>query len=106
MPLPSARSAIGTLVEYPSCECASTNGDLACIPAAARMSSTSTPSQGVSSFDQLVTQWISRVTLVCGSPLNSIQLHFCSGLGPSFSSNVQSSVEMLGVALAERTGKP
>ena len=38
--------------------------------AAAKKSSIGTPSQSVSSFDHLVTQWMSRVQVVCGRALN------------------------------------
>ena len=76
------------------------------MPASARMSSTSTPSQAVSNFDHAVTQWMSRVILVCGSALNSAQVHFLTGRGPCLSVNVQSSVRTRGVGPAESTGKP
>ena len=75
------------------------------IPASARMSSTSTPSQAVSNFDQVVTQWMSRVILLCGSALNSAQFQIFTGLTPSFSVKVQSSVLMRGVGPADKTGK-
>ena len=75
------------------------------MPAAARMSSISTPSQAVSSFDHLVTQWMSRVCSVCGSALNSSQVQFATGFGPTFSVNDQSSVLTCGVGPAESTGK-
>ena len=47
-------------------------------------SSTSAPSQGVSSFDHLVTQWMSRIWWVFGRALNSAQFHLATGFGPTF----------------------
>src|SRR5512132_3854159 len=52
------------------------------MPAALNTSSTSTPSHGVSSFDHLVTQWMSRIWWVFGSALNSAQLQLATGFGP------------------------
>ena len=76
------------------------------IPASARRSSTSTPRQGVLSFDHFVTQWMSRVILVCGKAMNSSQVQRFTGRGPTFSVNDQSAVDSRGVGPAERTGKP
>ena len=75
------------------------------IPASAKMSSTSTPSQAVSNFDHAVTQWMSRVIFDCGSALNSAHDHSATGLARTFSVNVQSSVEMRGLGPADSTGK-
>jgi len=61
------------------------------------MSSIDTPSQNVSNFDHVVTQWMSRVILVCGSALNSAQFHVFTGLTRSFSVKDQSSVLTRGV---------
>src|SRR5258705_13899418 len=69
------------------------------------MSSTATPSQAVLNFDHEVTQWMSRVILVCGSALNSDQLHALTGRGPTFSLKVQSAGSIRGVAPAVSTGK-
>src|SRR6266699_7113132 len=69
------------------------------------MSSTATPSQAVLNFDHEVTQWMSRVILVCGSALNSDQLHALTGRGPTFSVKVQSAGSIRGVGPAVSTGK-
>src|SRR3954466_15460665 len=69
------------------------------------MSSMATPSQAVLSFDHEVTQWMSRVTLVCGSALNSDQLHTLTGRGPTFSVKVQFAGSIRGVGPAVSTGK-
>src|SRR5262245_33384976 len=75
------------------------------MPAAAKMSSTRTPSQAVSSFVHFVTQCMSRVAMDWGSALNSAQFHLAMGFGPSFSVNDQSDVDTCGVGPADRTGK-
>jgi hypothetical protein len=69
------------------------------------MSSTSTPSQAVSNFDQAVTQCMSRVIFDCGSALNSAQVHSLTGLARSFSVNFQPARSTRGVGPAESTGK-
>src|SRR3954451_12471261 len=69
------------------------------------MSSTATPSQAVLSFDQAVTQWMSRVILVWGSALNSDQSHILIERGPTFSVKVQSAGSIRGVGPAVSTGK-
>lgn len=74
-------------------------------PAALNTSSISTPSEGVSSFDHLVTQWMSRICRVCGRALNSAQFHLPTGFGPSLSVKDQSSMLICGVGPADRTGK-
>ncbi len=75
------------------------------MPASAKISSTSTPSQAVSNFDHAVTQWMSRVILVCGSALKSAHDHSATGLARTFSVNFQSSIEMRGLGPADSTGK-
>src|SRR5262249_19046441 len=75
------------------------------IPASARISSISTPSHGMFSFDQLVTQWISRVIFVLGNELNSLQVQLAIGRGPFFRAKDHFSSETLGVGPADKTGK-
>src|SRR4051794_11041744 len=106
MALPSTRSATGTLDEYPSMECASTKSVGGSSPASARRSSIVTPLHAVFSFDHFVTQWMSRVILVCGKAWNSAQDQRFAGRGPTFSVNDQSSSDTRGVGPADRTGKP
>src|SRR5215213_8568402 len=68
--------------------------------------STETPSHLVSSFDHLVTQWISLVISSEGSCVNSSQVQ---RLGSSTSPTIEkshSSSGVWGVGPAERTGKP
>src|SRR5918995_6748687 len=68
--------------------------------------STETPSQVVSSFDHLVTQWMSLVTSSEGKVRNSSHDHV---LGPSTSPSIvksHSASGVRGVGPAERTGKP
>ncbi len=60
------------------------------MPAAARRSSTVTPCHSVSNFDHVVTQWMSVVTRVCGSALNSSQVQVLTGRGPTLSVKRQS----------------
>ena len=48
-----------------------------------------TPRQCVSSFDQVVTQWMSTVISVCGSLPNSSQLHLPSSEPSSCSAKLQ-----------------
>src|SRR5436190_16294495 len=48
---------------------------------------------------------MSRVILVCGSALNSDQLHALTGRGPTFSVKVQSAGSIRGVGPAVSTGK-
>ena len=81
------------------------NGVGAPRPASARMSSTTTPSHAVLSFDHEVTQWMSRIILVRGSALNSDQLHALTGRGPTFSVKVQFAASIRGVGPAVSTGK-
>src|SRR3569832_2691662 len=76
------------------------------MPASARMSSIMTPCQGVLNLVQAVTQWMSRVILLCGKALNSAQFHFLIGRGPCLRVKNQSSVRTRGVGPADRFGKP
>src|SRR3954468_24209897 len=69
------------------------------------MSSTTTPSQAVLSFDHEVTQWMSRVILVRGRALNSDQFHALTGRDPTFSVKLQSAGSIRGVGPAVSTGK-
>src|SRR5271165_4282161 len=48
---------------------------------------------------------MSRMTVVCGSALNSCQVQLLIGFGPAFSVKVHFSRLMRGVGPAERTGK-
>src|SRR5512140_2943364 len=75
------------------------------MPAALNTSSTSTPSQDVSSFDHLVTQWMSRIWWLLGRALNSAQFHLATGFGPTFSVKDQSPRLICGVGPADSTGK-
>src|SRR5215208_3024971 len=65
-----------------------------------------TPSQVVSSFDHLVTQWMSRVISSEGNARNSSHDHvFGSSTSPSIEKR-HSESGVRGVGPAERTGKP
>src|SRR5437773_10194014 len=67
--------------------------------------STLTPFQVVSSFDHLVTQWMSLVTVSVGRAWNSFHVQrFGSSISPSME-NVHWSTSTRGVGPAERTGK-
>src|SRR5438093_5945450 len=67
--------------------------------------STLTPFQLVSSFDHLVTQWMSLVTVSVGRAWNSFQVQrLGSSISPSME-NVHRSTSTRGVGPAERTGK-
>ncbi|KGJ12668.1 hypothetical protein IT40_00625 [Paracoccus versutus] len=57
------------------------------------------------SFDQDVTQCMSRVIFVIGRALNSVQFQAFTGRGPILSVNFQSPGSMFGVGPAVRTGK-
>ena len=63
------------------------------------------PPKRVLNFDHEVRQWMSRVILVCGSALNSDQLHALTGQGPTFSVKVQSAGSIRGVGPAVSTGR-
>src|SRR5215470_10851685 len=64
-----------------------------------------TPRQWVSSFDQVVTQWMSTWTLVCGKAASSAQLHSPSILPPLLSVNPHDARSACGVGPADSTGK-
>src|SRR5207247_3903688 len=67
--------------------------------------STPTPFQVVSSFDHLVTQWMSFVTVSVGRAWNSFQVQrLGSSISPSME-NVHWSTSTRGVGPADRTGK-
>src|SRR5918911_3250302 len=70
--LPPRRSSSGTFVVYPPSQKARTNAPLVSTPSSSV--STDTPVHVVSSFDHLVTQWMSTVTVSRGSARNSSQL--------------------------------
>src|SRR6187401_1303783 len=78
-------------------------------PAAVGMSfnsvSTETPLHAVSSFDHLVTQWMSTVTSSAGSPWSSSHVHVRGSSTRPVISNRQASSWTLGVGPADRTGK-
>src|SRR6266571_1259230 len=67
--------------------------------------STDTPSQVVSSFDHLVTQWMSRVTDSVGSARISSHVHVLSGSTAPRTEKLHSSSGVCGVGPAESTGK-
>src|SRR5262249_42744033 len=64
-----------------------------------------TPRHAVSNFDQLVTQWMSTVTSVCGSASNSLQLHCIRTLSSNVSAKLHLARSTRGVGPAESTGK-
>src|SRR2546423_466543 len=67
--------------------------------------STETPFQGVSSFDHLVTQWMSLVRVSAGKAASSFQVQrFGSSTSPSME-KLHWSRLTLGVGPAESTGK-
>src|SRR5918995_6338198 len=67
--------------------------------------STETPCQTVSSFDHLVTQWMSTVTSSLGSARNSSHVHRRgSSTSPTIEKSQRSS-GVRGVGPADRTGK-
>src|SRR5215203_4116078 len=68
--------------------------------------STETPSHLVSSFDHLVTQWMSRVISSEGSARNSSQDHLFGSSSSPTTEKSHSSRGVRGVGPAERTGKP
>src|SRR6185312_471185 len=75
------------------------------MPAPSRRSSISTPLQRVSNLDQVVTQWMSRVSSVWGSALISAHVQLRTGFGPIFRVKRHSSVATRGVGPADNTGK-
>src|SRR6476620_5087188 len=67
--------------------------------------STETPVHVVSSFDHLVTQWMSTVVVCDGRLLNSSQVHVTGASTAPRRVNVHSSSGVCGVGPAESTGK-
>src|SRR5437879_4103754 len=96
-------SSSGTLVVYPPSENIVVNSAAVSIPSISL--STETPFHMVSSFDHLVTQWMSLVTVSDGSAMSSFQVHrFGSSISPSMV-KVHLSRFTRGVGPADRTGK-
>src|SRR5438445_8865774 len=96
-------SSSGTLVVYPPSENIVVNSAAVSIPSISV--STETPFHTVSSFDHLVTQWMSLVTVSEGNAGNSFQVHrFGSSISP-WIVNVHWSRFTRGVGPAESTGK-
>src|SRR6266404_4033205 len=96
-------SSSGRLVVYPPSEYWVTYS--ADVPIPARSVSTETPCQTVSSFDHLVTQWMSRVISSLGRARNSSQLQPRGSSNSPLIEKSHSSSEVCGVGPAERTGK-
>ena len=71
----------------------------------ARSVSSETPRQPVSSFDHLVTQWMSTVNSSCGSACNSSHDHDGGSIAAPVMERRQSASSMRGVGPAESTGK-
>src|SRR5215510_1357192 len=71
--LPPVTSSTGRFAVYPPSQKASTYPADGSTPASSV--STETPRQVVSSFDHLVTQWMSTVGVSLGSARSSFQLH-------------------------------
>src|SRR2546421_11039923 len=67
--------------------------------------SSETPVHTVSSFDHLVTQWMSFVTVSLGSAWNSCQLHDTGSSTPPWIVKLHQSSGGGGVGPAESTGK-
>src|SRR5215831_4962133 len=96
-------SSSGRLLVYPPSEYAVTYSADVSIPASSV--STETPRQTVSSFDHLVTQWMSRVISSLGRARNSSQVQ---PRGSSSSPAIEKSHSpgaVCGVGPADRTGK-
>src|SRR5512140_177 len=72
---------------------------------AAMIASMETPVHTVSNFDHLVTQWMSRVIVSCGSAANSSQLHATGGVPRALRVKLHFASGVCGVGPAERTGK-
>src|ERR671935_2825158 len=106
MALPPVRSASGTFVVYPPSHTAIVYGTGATPRFSASLNRVSidTPSQRVSNFDHLVTQWMSVVSDSLGSARNSSHDH--RTVFPSTSRSVKSHFARgtCGVGPAERTG--
>src|SRR5258708_7237543 len=64
-----------------------------------------TPLHVVSSFDHLVTQWMSPCQVVWGRASNSVQLQLARGFGPSSIVNRQLARSTRGVGPFASTGK-
>src|SRR5258707_1201329 len=96
-------SSSGRLVVYPPSEYWVTYSADVSIPA--RSVSIETPCQTVSSFDHLVTQWMSRVISSLGRARNSSQLQPRGSSSSPMIEKSHSSSEVCGVGPAERTGK-
>src|SRR5262249_28992765 len=101
--LPPRRSGRGRFVVYPPSLEASAYPALVSTPSSSV--STETPVQVVSSFDHLVTQWMSTVTVSVGRVRNSSQLHERSRSTAPLIVKLQAPSEWYGVGPAESTGK-
>src|SRR5215831_60221 len=96
-------SSSGRLLVYPPSEYWVTYSADVSIPS--RSVSTETPCQTVSSFDHLVTQWMSRVISSLGRARNSSQLQPRGSSNSPMIEKSHSSSDVCGVGPAERTGK-
>src|SRR5215831_6225828 len=96
-------SSSGRLLVYPPSEYWVTYWADVSIPL--RSVSTETPRQTVSSFDHLVTQWMSRVISSLGRVRDSSQLQRRGASNSPTIEKSHSSSEVCGVGPAERTGK-
>src|SRR5260221_14262008 len=96
-------SSSGKLVVCPPSEYWVTYSADVSIPS--RSVSTETPCQTVSSFDHLVTQWMSRVISSLGRARNSSQLQRRGSPSSPMIEKSHSSSEVCGVGPAEREGK-
>src|SRR4029077_7149070 len=76
-----------------------------CVSIPSRSVSTETPRQTVSSFDHLVTQWMSRVISSLGRARNSSHVQRRGSANSSTIEKSHSSSAVCGVGPAERTGK-
>src|SRR5262245_64347771 len=96
-------SSSGRFVVWPPSEYWVTYSTDVSIPA--RSVSTETPCQTVSSFDHLVTQWMSRVISSLGRARNSSELQRRGSSNSPMIEKSHSSSEVCGVGPAERTEK-
>src|SRR5215831_16326802 len=96
-------SSSGRLLVYPPSEYAFTYSADVSIPS--RSVSTETPCQRVSSFDHLVTQWMSRVISSLGRARNSSQDQTRGSSSSPTIEKSHSSSDAWGVGPAESTGK-
>src|SRR4029077_1607729 len=76
-----------------------------CVSIPSRSVSTETPRQTGSSFDHLVTQWMSRVISSLGRARNSSHVHRHGTFSSPMIEKSHSSSDVCGVGPAERTGK-